>query len=386
MNSEDKLDIEICHSISKIKEQDWLPLQVPDFPFTDYSFLSALETTSCLGERTGWSPCYIIAKQNGSLLGVLILYVKTNSYGEYIFDFAWAQAAQGAGLSYYPKLVSAVPFSPATGSKILIHNDHRHSLLNKITSELILGARALLGSSLSSSLHFLFITESETTDFSKTGFLIRHSFQYHWKNRNYVNFDEFLSTLTGKRRREIVRERRQVEKQGVTIVFLTGDEITSTHADLMYNFYQSTLDKKQGFDYLTQGFFKTIFSTMKAKIHLVLALDSSNRPVAGALNLIGSERLFGRYWGCLQEYRSLHFEVCYYQGIEFCIRNQLKLFEAGAQGEHKFQRGFLPTLTFSAHLIEHPRLSHAIEDFVNHEKKQLELIFKDYAEHTPFLF
>ncbi len=384
MNSVDNLDIEICHSISKIKEHDWLPLQVPDFPFTDYSFLSALESTGCLGERTGWIPRYIMAKQNRSLLGVLILYVKENSYGEYIFDFAWAQAAKGAGLSYYPKLVSAVPFSPATGSKILIRTDQRQFMGNKITSELIMGARALLGSLQLSSLHFLFFPEFETTDLVNTGFLIRHSFQYHWKNRTYINFDNFLSTLTGKRRREIIRERRQVKNQGITIVVLTGDEITSEHADIMYNFYQSTLDKKQGFDYLTHGFFKTIFSTMKAKIHLVLALDSSKRPVAGALNLIGSERLFGRYWGCLQDYRSLHFEVCYYQGIDFCIQNQLKIFEAGAQGEHKFQRGFLPTLTYSAHLIEHPRLSQAIEDFVANEKNQLELIFKDYAEHTPY--
>lgn len=379
----DNLHIKTLDSILKIKPDDWGALENADFPFTDYTFFSALETTGCLGSRTGWAPIYLTAWLGDSLCGALILYAKTNSYGEYIFDFAWAEAAHSAGFNYYPKLISAIPFTPATGSKFLVstlQEAHR----SEITELLLTTARRLTESNGASSLHFLFIPENQLSLFQSGNFFTRLSFQYHWANDNYQSFAEFLDQLTGKRRREVLRERRQVQSQGVSITHITGDRLTLEHAEIMYRFYESTLDKKQGFDYLTEDFFKSLFTTMKDKINLVLAKDSSGKPVAGALNIIGSERLFGRYWGCLSEYRALHFEVCYYQGIEFCIQRGIKIFEAGAQGEHKFQRGFLPTPTHSAHFIQNKGLDSAVRDYVDREKGQLRQLFLEYAAHSPY--
>tara|TARA_B110001454_G_scaffold181094_1_gene174981 strand:+ start:31998 stop:33146 length:1149 start_codon:yes stop_codon:yes gene_type:complete len=380
MNKAVATQVKIVDSVLKIDRTDWRALEVADFPFTDYAFLSALEETKCLGTRTGWTPIYITAWSDDRLVGALILYAKDNSYGEFIFDFGWADAAYNAGIAYYPKLVSAIPFTPATGSKILLTTEDADSI--RIT--LLHAANEITQTADASSLHFLFIPEVETSLYQASGFFIRNSFQYHWVNRGYSSFETFLSSLTGKRRREVVRERNQVEKQNIKIQQYTGDQLTAEHAGIMHLFYQSTMDKKQGFEFLTADFFQTIFSTMKDKIMLVLAYDGDDRPVAGALNFIGTKRLFGRYWGCLAEYRALHFEVCYYQGIDYCIKNKFEIFEAGAQGEHKFQRGFLPTLTYSAHKILHPGLNQAIADFVEREKTQLTVLFKDYDDHNPY--
>ncbi|OYZ23726.1 MAG: hypothetical protein B7Y39_03830 [Bdellovibrio sp. 28-41-41] len=381
MNGSANTQIKIMDSVLKIGSAAWAALEVPDFPFTDYTFLSALEETHCLGTRTGWTPIYITAWSEDHLVGALILYAKDNSYGEFIFDFGWADAANNAGIEYYPKLISAIPFTPVTGSKILLAADEGQ---DQTRGDLVQAAKELMCTADASSLHFLFIPETERVLFQNQGFFIRHSFQYHWANHGYGSFESFLSCLTGKRRREVVRERNQVIKQNIQIKQYTGDQLTAEQADIMHLFYQSTMDKKQGFEFLTAEFFQTVFSTMKDKIMLVLAYHGSDRPVAGALNFIGTQRLFGRYWGCLAEYRALHFEVCYYQGIDFCIKNKLGIFEAGAQGEHKFQRGFLPTLTYSAHQIQHPGLNHAIADFVEREKAQLKLLFKDYDGHNPY--
>lgn len=381
MNGPANTQIKIMDSVLKIDRDAWSALEVPDFPFTDYAFLSALEETHCLGKRTGWTPIYITAWNEDELKGVLLLYAKDNSYGEFIFDFGWADAAYSAGIEYYPKLVSAIPFTPATGSKLLLAAGEDP---DQTRSALVKAAKEFMSTAYASSLHFLFIPETECGLFQKHDFFVRHSFQYHWVNHGYVSFESFLSCLTGKRRREVVRERNQVIKQNIQIKQYTGDQLTSEHGNIMHLFYQSTMDKKQGFEFLTAEFFQTVFSTMKDKIMLVLAYHGDNKPVAGALNFIGTKRLFGRYWGCLAEYRALHFEVCYYQGIDFCIKNKFEIFEAGAQGEHKFQRGFLPTLTYSAHQIQHPGLNHAIAEFVEREKAQLKMLFKDYAEHNPY--
>lgn len=379
-----KSQIRIVDSILNISPESWGCLQAPDFPFTDYAFLSSLEEAHCLGDRTGWTPIYITAWINDRLTGALVLFAKDNSYGEFIFDFGWADAAYNAGINYYPKIISAIPFTPATGSKFLIDFNCSRNEQALTKQALLQASKEFIHSAGVSSIHHLFIPESEISFFKSQGFFIRNSFQYHWSNKNYANFDSFLNSLTGKRRREASRERSQVVKQGIRIEQLTGAQLTQSHADIMHGFYQSTMDKKQGFEFLTGDFFKLIFETMKDKILLVLAYHD-DQPVAGALNFIGTQRLFGRYWGCRAQYRSLHFEVCYYQGIKYCIEQKLPLFEAGAQGEHKFQRGFLPTLTYSAHQINHPGLRHAITEFVDREKKQLELVFADYDRHSPYL-
>jgi predicted N-acyltransferase len=377
-------EIKILHSLSEVEPLQWDALQEPGFPFADYSFLRSQEITECLGSRTGWTPVYLSAWIKKELAGVLILFLKTNSYGEYIFDFNWAQAYESSRLRYYPKLVSAIPFTPATGSKLLIRSSLEPQTQNQIFQSLLENSKELVKKLGASSLHFLFIPEKDLARYKDQGLFIRHSFQYHWQNQNYRSFDEFLTKLRGKRRREIARERSQVVAQGVTLKSFTQNELTPHHAEVMYLFYRSTIDKMEGFDYLTEDFFKEVFKTMKDKILLVLAYDQEGREVAGALNFYSRSTLFGRYWGCLAEYKALHFEVCYYQGIEFCIQNKLSLFEAGAQGEHKFQRGFLPTLTYSAHHIEHPLLNHAIQDFVTHEKKHIEELFGEYKEHSPY--
>ncbi len=378
------MKIQILKSIHDFDETDWHPLVPPEFPFASYAFLAALEDSHCLGSRTGWSPLYLTAWRDQELLGVLPLFQKNNSYGEYIFDFNWAQAFESLGIAYYPKLLSAIPFTPATGPKILLNSELDETKKNEVGQRLIEASRELSQELKVSSLHALFLTESEIAKFLSAGFLIRHSFQYHWRNRNYQSFSDFLQDLRSKRRKEVLRERAQVTDSGIRIQRLTGNELSSRHADIMYNFYSDTIQKMGGFSYLTREFFQAIFLQMKSQILFVLATNSEGLPVAGALNLMGRSTLFGRYWGCLEDYKALHFELCYYQGIEFCIENKFQLFEAGAQGEHKFQRGFLPSLTYSAHCIFHPRLSEAIEASLAEEKINLQALFQDYKSHSPF--
>ncbi len=378
------MKIKIFQSLRQISENDWVKITPADFPFASYQFLSALEVSGCLGPRTGWSPVYFTAWNNQDLIGGSVAYLKTNSYGEYIFDFAWAQAHESMGASYYPKVVMAVPFTPATGPKVL--------LAPELSADLKLGtAAALLGAvedwsveKKASSSHALFLTKDDLPFFSQAGFFIRHSFQFHWQNKGYKSFESFTESLRGKRRKEIRRERAMVTDSHVTIERLTGTKLKPYHAELMYEFYLSTIDKMQGMDYLTLDFFKEIFSTMADQILFVLASNSDGAGVAGALCFFKGSALFGRNWGCLEEYKGLHFELCYYQGIEFAIEKNLKIFEAGAQGEHKFQRGFMPTLTYSAHVIKNPRLNLPIQDYVGHEKIQIEQMFAQYLEHSPF--
>lgn len=374
---------EIYHSFVQISREDWRSLEPPSFPFSSYDFLSALEMTGCLGQRTGWQPVIVVLRTTG-IDAALVAFIKNNSYGEYIFDFAWAQAHESTGVPYYPKIVSAIPFTPATGPKLLFAQHLTPEQRVPAAKALLTAISQIAGKTSSSSEHFLFITKGEIPFFDFGEYFIRESFQFHWRNHDYRSFEDFLSCLKGKRRREIVRERAQVSKAELKIERLTGESLTSEHGQIMYQFYLSTLDKMSGMNYLTADFFKSVFSTMKDRILFVLASKTDGTPVAGALNFFGKSTLFGRQWGCLEEYRSLHFELCYYQGIEFAIEKKFTLFEAGAQGEHKFQRGFLPSLTYSAHRVRHPQLDVAIRNHVDYEKDQIEALFKDYREHSPF--
>ncbi len=367
-------------SIRRVDETSWRAIEPPDFPFFDHEFLLALERSRSVGRRTGWLPLYLVCEDRGRVLGAMPLYLKSDSYGEYVFDWAWANAYQQNGLSYYPKLVSAVPFTPATGPRLLVRPDAERA---PVTRALLDAARGLGDEHRVSSSHALFLPEYELDDFGARGFAVRHSLQFHWRNRGYAAFADYLDAMTSKRRRQVARERRQLE--GVEVDYLTGDELGPEHAAMMYGYYADTYDRKWGSPYLTDAFFEEVFRTMKDRIMLAVAREeSTRRPVAGALFFFKGKALFGRYWGATKAVRNLHFELCYYQGIEFAIERGLSLFEAGAQGEHKLARGFLPVVTYSAHEIRHPSFRRAIEHYIAEERAMISYEVAEYMDHDPY--
>jgi uncharacterized protein len=377
--------VERILSIEQADEAAWRALEPPDFPFFDFEFLRALERSGSIGRASGWSPSYLICKEGGRLLGALPLYLKTDSYGEYVFDWEWARAYNEHGLPYYPKLVAAVPFTPATGPKLLVRPDLDKAERAAVKRALLDATRELGEERGVSSSHALFLPEEELGEFTRQGFAVRHSLQFHWRNRGYEAFPDYLQALVSKRRRQVARERRQLESEGLRIERLTGEELDGEHASIMHRFYLGTFDRKWGFPYLTGAFFEEAFRTMRDRTLLVLARDGlTGRPVAGALNFFKGDALFGRYWGAAEERRNLHFELCYYQAIEFAIERRLELFEAGAQGEHKHARGFLPTLTYSAHEIRHPAFRRAIERYIETEKRYIADAMAEYAHHDPY--
>jgi hypothetical protein len=378
--------VERHFGIGQVDGAAWRALEPPDFPFFDHEFLRALERSRSIGRRSGWSPVYLVCGDGREVLGALPLYLKTDSYGEYVFDWEWAHAYREHGLSYYPKLVSAVPFTPATGPKLLVRRGIGDAQRAAVKGALLEAARGLASELGVSSSHALFLPEEELSEFEGRGYAIRHSLQFHWRNRGYGEFPDYLDAMTSKRRRQVARERRQLE--GVTIERLTGESLAAhapEHAALMYRFYLDTYDRKWGSPYLTGPFFTETFRTMADRTLLVLARDElSRRPVASALFFYKGRNLYGRYWGAIKDVRNLHFELCYYQGIEFAIERGLELFEAGAQGEHKLARGFLPTITYSAHEIRHPAFERAIGRFIAEEREYLALSLEEYAHHDPY--
>ena len=376
--------VERLFSIEHADEAAWRALEPQDFPFFDFEFLRALERSGSVGGASGWTPVYLVCKDEGRTLGALCLYLKTDSYGEYIFDWEWARAYREHGLPYYPKLVAAVPFTPATGPKLLVRPDAGEVGRAAVTRALLDAAQRLGDEHRVSSSHALFLPERELEEFAQRGFAVRHSLQFHWHNRGYDAFSDYLNALEGKRRRQVARERRQLGGEGLKIECLTGEALGSEHAAAMYRFYLGTLDGKWGVPYLNEAFFSEVFRTMSDRILLVLARDGAGRPVAGALNFYKGQALYGRYWGAAEKRRNLHFELCYYQAIEFAIERRLAIFEAGAQGEHKLSRGFLPSLTYSAHEIRHPGFRRAIEQYIAEEKEVLAGAMATYAHHDPY--
>src|SRR5215217_1055788 len=376
--------VERVAGIEYVERGVWRRLEPLEFPFFDFEFLSALEYSGSIGPGSGWSPAYLLCNDGGRLLGALCMYIKTDSYGEYIFDWEWARAYQQYGLPYYPKLVSAVPFTPATGPKLLVDSHADDATRAKVKNALLDAAQVLGNEHRVSSAHALFVPEEELGEFAGRGFSVRHSLQFHWHNRGYGGFSDYLGALSGKRRRQISRERRQLESEELTIERLTGEEVLPEHATLMHRFYLATLAGKWGVPYLTGAFFDEVFRSMRDRILLVLARDGAYRPVAGALFFFKGHSLFGRHWGASQEKRNLHFELCYYQGIDFAIEQGFELFEAGAQGEHKLARGFLPSLTYSAHQIRDPAFGRAISDYIETEKDLIAGAMTEYARHDPY--
>jgi predicted N-acyltransferase len=355
-----KFELTLHPHIAEIGQPAWDAIAGPENPFVSYAFLSALEDSGSVGGRTGWHPRYAaLHNQSGQLTALAPAYAKTNSYGEYVFDHAWANAMERAGGRYYPKLQIAVPFSPVPGPRFLTKPGFPAATLAAALTQ----AAKKLGCS---SVHATFTTAAEWTALGEAGWLQRLGTQFHWDNNNYTTFDDFLATLSSRKRKAIKRERRDAA-QNLTIKALTGADLTPKIWDYFYKFYLSTVDRKWGGAYLTREFFTLLGQRMPEKVVLMIA-ERDNTPIAGALNLRGAEALYGRNWGSVEDVPFLHFELCYYQAIDFAIAHKIPRVEAGAQGEHKIQRGYTPKPTFSAHWIENPGLSRAVENFLASER------------------
>lgn len=350
-------------------------------PCVRHEFLVALERHGCVGETYGWLPRHLVAyDETGRPAGVVPLYLKNNSYGEFVFDWSWAEAFQRAGMAYYPKLVAAIPYTPITGPRLLVHPDADRK---PVVRALIDRALTLTEQSGFSSLHWLFTDTQDTGMLVEQGFMRRTGCHFHWHNAGYTSFDDFLGHLNSRKRKKIRRERRFVREAGIRMEVIAGNESTEAQWRVMHQFYRSTFDRKSGIPTLTPGFFLEIGRTMGEQVLLVFAVHQG-KPVAGAIMLRGDDALYGRHWGCSREFHSLHFETCYYQGIEYCIDHGLMLFEPGAQGEHKISRGFLPTLTWSAHWVRDERFGAAINRFLTHEHDMVVDYYQEMQRYSPF--
>ena len=360
------MKIVFTDNIASIDAQHWNDLAGDSNPFIQHDFLLALEQHDCL-QQWGWYPQHCLLYDNETLIGACPAYIKDNSYGEFVFDWAWADAYQKNGLDYYPKLVTAIPFTPAQGPRLLASKNHIDGDGINIESAAI--KKGLIDALIAfseknelSSAHFLFCEDDDVKQLSEAGLMLRYDYQFHWANDNYKSFDEFLSRLTSKRRKNIKRERRKVAQNNVKIEVIHGDSLDDEQWELLYAYYRVTFMKKSGAPTLTLEFFKAVAKTIRA-----IFAYHEGRTVAAAICFQGKDKLYGRHWGCSDNYDSLHFEVCYYTGIEYCIDNQIQIFEPGAQGEHKIWRGFLPTRTQSAHWIANAGFNDAIKDFLNRE-------------------
>lgn len=375
------LKITTTDTLQSISKDQWNVLAGKQYPFTQYEFLAALENNGAVGKEYGWLPHFFLAFNDKELVGALPLYIKFNSYGEFVFDWAWADAYQQHGLRYYPKLVTSIPYTPATGPRLLIKDNlHFQEIADTLIDAVLLFAKQ----SQVSSYHCLF-TDSKDTDYFKnhSQFMMRLGCQFHWSNNNYTSFNHYLEHLTSKKRKQIKRERRIVNEQNIEIEILNGITATDLHWDIYHQFYENTFERKSGMPTLSKSFFKEIAVTMAENIVLVMA-KYENEYVASAFNLKGSDTLYGRHWGCSEDFDNLHFEACYYQGLEYCIENKLKSFEPGAQGKHKIARGFLPTKTWSAHWVAHPQFSESIKHFLQHETAGMLNYIDELNEHSPF--
>ena len=373
--------LKAASAISAIDAADWDACAGDDNPFIGHAFLSALEESKSATAETGWLPQHLVLEDDGgAVLGCVPMYLKSHSYGEYVFDHGWADAYERAGGRYYPKLQISVPFTPVTGPRLLIRPGTDTDL---VASALIGGIEQVAVRHGIATAHATFPTEAEWDRFGEAGWLRRAGQQYHWVNDGYASFDKFLDALNSRKRKAIKKERRAVAESGVTLRVLTGDDLRPEHWDAFFDFYTSTSDRKWGVPYLTRAFFDLIGERLADRIALVVAEDNG-RLVAGALNLIGRRTLFGRNWGCRGDYRFLHFEACYYQAIDFAIAHGLETVEAGAQGQHKVQRGYLPTKTYSAHLIRDAAFRQAVADFLERESDHVDWEIEALSDASPF--
>jgi uncharacterized protein len=381
---EDTIEIQVLGSLSQIDAASWDACAragddpAPD-PFTTHRFLSALEDSGSVGPGTGWQPRYLAAYRDNRLIACAPMYAKSHSQGEYVFDHSWAHAYEQAGGRYYPKLQIAVPFTPATGPRFLTLPGEEVTGL----SALVQGAVQLAAENSVSSLHITFCTEAEALAGLEIGLMHRTGQQFHWLNRGYHSFDDFLSDLSSRKRKTIRKERRTAQDFGGTIRALTGDDIKPHHWDAFWTFYQDTGARKWGSPYLTRAFFDLLHARMRHDVLLVLA-ERDGHPIAGALNFLGADTLYGRYWGCTEDHPCLHFEACYYQAIDHAITHGLTKVEAGAQGEHKLARGYLPVETHSLHWVADPGFGRAVEQFLTAERKAVAEDIDILTDYGPF--
>ncbi|MDB5615116.1 MAG: N-acetyltransferase [Devosia sp.] len=352
---------------------------VTDNPFLDHAFFLALEKSGCATPKTGWQPQHILlSDEDEQPLGLMPLFLKSHSMGEYVFDHGWADALERAGGSYYPKLQCSVPFTPATAPKLLVPSGDA-----AITAALLSTAQQLAIQRDASSVHATFVPEAEADAISGDGWLKRVDTQFHWHNEGYASFEEFLDTLSSRKRKTIKRERRDALVDGLTIKWLTGADLREEHWDAFYDFYEDTGARKWGRPYLNRKFFSLLNESMADRIVLMLAYDGPT-PIAGAINFVGKDRIFGRNWGCTRDVPFLHFELCYYQAIDYAIEHKLAVVEAGAQGEHKLARGYAPATTYSVHWLAHPGLREAVADYLERERRSVEHSQEVLEQYTPF--
>ncbi len=367
--------------IGEIGATDWDACAGGGNPFVSHAFLAALEGSGSAAPETGWAPHHLVIEDGlGRVQGVAPLYLKSHSQGEYVFDHGWADAFERAGGRYYPKFQVSVPFSPVTGPRLMTRPGPAAEAARRALIAACVEVTERAGVS---SLHVTFATEEEWRALGAAGFLQRSDRQFHWSNHGYADFEGFLASLASRKRKAVRRERRRAAASGLTIEIITGSDIKSTHWDAFFACYIATSHGKWGYPYLNREFFARLGETMAHKVALIMASDDG-RTVAGALNLIGADTLYGRNWGCLGDYPFLHFEVCYYRAIEFAIQRGLKTVEAGAQGPHKIARGYLPVRTHSAHWISHPGLRDAIEDYLDHERDAVDHEIEVLADYSPF--
>jgi predicted N-acyltransferase len=367
--------VEVCSSLGEIAPAAWDALS-GDNPFLRHAFLHTLHETGCASTATGWTPQFLLLRDGGALRGAMPLYLKAHSYGEYVFDWAWADAYHRHGLQYYPKLLGAVPFTPAGGRRLLAKNaDDRRALL---AAALALGKETGI-----SSLHILFPPDDEAKDMTAAGMMMREGVQFHWKNAGYADFDDFLSSLAQTKRKKIRQERRRVRDAGIVFEWIDGPAISDAQWAFFNRCYRETYRLHHSTPYLSLDFFREIGRRMPENIVLMMAYRAG-KPVAASLNMHNGATLYGRYWGAVEYHPALHFEACYYQVIEYCIARGIATFEGGAQGEHKMARGLLPVRTHSAHWLAHPQFAAAVSDFLARERQHVTAHLNELDERNPY--
>jgi predicted N-acyltransferase len=371
--------LRVIGSLSEIDAGSWdscaNPPGEPVNPFVSYAFLRALEDSESATRQTGWLARHLVL-ENGDVRGVVPCYRKSHSYGEYVFDHGWAEAFARAGGRYYPKLQVSVPFTPVTGPRLMAREPKARALLAE-------GLRELCEEQSASSVHITFLPERDWGAFGGPDWLRRTDIQFHWHNKGYATFEEFLSDLSSRKRKNIRKERETVHRAGINCEWITGREITESHWDAFFKFYMDTGSRKWGSPYLTREFFSLIGGAMPDQIMLVMC-RRARRLIAGALNLIGSDALYGRNWGAIEHHACLHFEACYYQAIEFAIAHKLDRVEAGAQGPHKLARGYLPQMTHSLHHFSHPGLAQAVARYLEQERAAIAAEKRELGDFSPF--
>jgi predicted N-acyltransferase len=373
--------VKVLPAIADIGAADWDACAGADNPFLSHGFLDALEASGSVDASTGWMPQHLVVEnEDGRILGAAPLYLKSHSYGEYVFDHGWAEAYQRAGGRYYPKLQLAVPFTPVPGPRLLVRPDCERE---PVEDALIQASVELARRRRASSVHVTFPPEEQWRRLGEAGWLTRIGYQFHWHNQGYASFEEFLGALSSRKRKQIRKERREAVAGGLAIRTLTGADLEKRHWDAFFGFYMDTSDRKWGHAYLNRAFFHLLGERMADRVVLIL-VEEAGKYVAGALNLLGGDTLYGRNWGCRGDYPFLHFEACYYRAIDFAIERGLSRVEAGAQGRHKIQRGYLPTATYSAHWIADAGLAEAVKTYLVRERRHAQAEIEALMEESPF--